>query len=115
MVQDDQLQIDQNRLVAAWNRTLPTLLNEADQAEVTADQANPRAVRVHIRTGGRTKYSFDFICMYEDKREVRVELVDVERDDQAVDEHNETIQQLIEDYVRHLHECAQALHSLTNR
>jgi hypothetical protein len=58
-------------------------------------------------------YSFDFLVTYVDSREVKVNLVDVEKADQTVDERNDVIQNLIEDYVRHLHECAQALHDLT--
>lgn len=110
---EEQLSIDQDRLVGAWQRTLPTILNGSDKAEVLADEADAQTLRIHIRVEGHTMYSFDFKCTYVDSREIRVELVDVERDGQTVDERGEIIQQLVQDYTRHIHECAQALHSVT--
>lgn len=106
--------VSQQRLVDAWARNLPGFLNDGDRAEVHADEANERALRIHIAGAGRTGYSFDFCCTYLDSREVNVELVDVEKDGRTVDEHRETIQHLVEDYARHLHECAQSLHELTH-
>jgi hypothetical protein len=44
-----------------------------------------------------------------------VELVDVEKDGNHVDEHTEIIQTLINDYVRHMHECAQTVKNITDR
>jgi hypothetical protein len=106
--------IDQERLVEAWKRTLPNTLNETDSAQVMKDEADPYGLRIHIKTAGHTKYSFDFACTYVDSREVRVSLVDVEKDGRSVDEHTEIIQTLIEDYVRHIHECAQVLQEVTH-
>lgn len=102
-----------NRLIEAWQRTLPNCLHETDTATIVADGANPDIIRIHIDTAGRTDYSFDFSCVYLDSREVNVELVDVEKDNISVDEHTERIQSLAEDYVRHIHECAQTLHEIT--
>lgn len=107
-------QMNPLELVKEWNKTLPTTLNRSDSAEVRADETDPNALRIHIRTAGHSMYSFDFRCAYMDSREVKVELVDVEKNGQTVDEHTEIIQNLIEDYVRHIHECAQILHRLTN-
>ena len=56
---------------------------------------------------GRQEYSFDFQCTYVDSREVKVDLVDVERDGATTDERNENIQGMVGDYTRHIHECAQ--------
>jgi hypothetical protein len=110
----DQLNIDQDRLVAAWKRTLPITMNSTDTVTVQADEADEKAVRIHIATAGHSMYSFDFKCTYMDSREVKVELVDVERDGQSVDERGEPIQGLTQDYVRNIHECAQALQELTH-
>lgn len=63
---------------------------------------------------GVKDYSFDFQCTYMDRREVKVELVDVEREGATVNEQSEQVQNLTEDYVRHIHECAQALQRITN-
>jgi len=49
-----------------------------------------------------------------DPREIHVELVDVERDGQTIAEDSVQIQELTGDYVRHIHECAQALSPMTN-
>jgi hypothetical protein len=108
------LMLDQQQLVDAWNRNMPEVLNKTDKAEVTRDAANPNAVRIHIQTAGRQKYSFDFKCTYVDDREIKVELVDAQRDNQSIDEREEIVQQLINDYVRHLHECAQLCQSVTH-
>ncbi|MED4602147.1 hypothetical protein P9314_15780 [Paenibacillus validus] len=115
MAKSDQLRIDQQELVQAWSRTLPTVLNASDRAEVFADEADSNVLRVHITTAGRNDYSFDFKCTYVDSREVKVDLVDVERDGNNVDERTDVIQTLVDDYVRHIHECAQQLHALTTR
>lgn len=114
MSKSDQLTLDQNRLVEAWQRTLPAVLNQSDKGEVYADEADPKSVRVHISTAGHSMYSFDFHCTYVDSRELQVTLVDVERDGQTVDERTGIIQTMVEDYVRHIHECAQQLHALTS-
>lgn len=110
---NDVLTIDQNELEKAWKQTLPTVLNESDQADVKADEHDPTSLRIHIKTAGHSMYSFDFQVTYVDSREVKVQLIDVEKADQTVDERNDVIQNLAEDYVRHIHECAQALKALT--
>lgn len=106
--------IDQEQLVAAWKRTLPTVLNASDKVSVFADEADPQAIRITILAEGRSGYEFDFICSYVDDREVKVQLVDAERDEVTVDERGERIQQMVEDYIRHIHECAQVLHAETH-
>ncbi|WP_106769506.1 hypothetical protein [Paenibacillus faecalis] len=111
---NSELNIDQNSLVAAWQESLPTVLKPGDHAEVNADLANPHALRIHINSAGRQEYSFDFECRYVDSREVEVNLIDVERDGVVIDERNENIQGMTGDYIRHIHECAQALQQLTN-
>ena len=77
-------------------------------------KADAASLRIHIETAGHTKYSMDFHCTYVDQREVAVQLIDVEADGISVDEHTQIIQDLAEDYVRHIHECAQALQEVTN-
>ncbi|GFN34197.1 hypothetical protein [Paenibacillus xylaniclasticus] len=114
MEQQDELQIDQEQLASAWLSTLPTTINSSDQAEVWPDAGDPKALRVTIHTAGHQDYSFDFKVGYVDSREVKVELIDVEKAGQSVDERTDIIQQLALDYKRHLHECAQALQSITH-
>ncbi|MEF2966173.1 hypothetical protein V3851_10060 [Paenibacillus sp. M1] len=111
---NEELSLDQSSLVHAWQQQLPEYLNPGDSVKVEADRGNPQGLRIHIDAEGRQYYSFDFECSYMDPREVRVELVDVERDGVTINERSEKIQELTEDYVRHLHECAQALHRITN-
>ena len=106
--------VSQPCLVAAWKENLPLQLNESDSAKVRGNSADPQALQIHIDTAGHTQYSFDFECTYLDDRSVHVELVDVEKDDESVDEQTDIIQGLIEDYVRHIHECAQAVQSITH-
>jgi hypothetical protein len=113
MSKTDVLTIDQSELTAAWKQTLPTVLNESDQVEVAPDEHDPKSLRIHIRTAGHSMYTFDFKVTYVDSREVKVQLVDVEKADQTVDERNDVIQNLVEDYIRHIHECAQALKKIT--
>lgn len=113
MAKTDTLTIDQQQLAAAWSETLPTVLNASDRAEVQADEADSNALRLHIATAGHSNYSFDFKCTYMDAREVKVDLVDVECDGRNVDERTNIIQTMVDDYVRHIHECAQQLHTLT--
>lgn len=110
----DELEINQQRLVEAWQKTLPERMNSGDRCEVFADEADDKALRVTIHSAGRSMHSFDFKVTYVDSREVDVELIDVEKDSVSVDERTDMMQQLIQDYRRHLHECAQALHELTH-
>ncbi|MNJ43649.1 hypothetical protein D3C77_386650 [compost metagenome] len=111
---NEEWNVSQDALVNAWQTELPEYLNPGDTAVVRADLANPHSLRVHIDVEGRQDYSFDFQCSYMDRREVQVNLVDVEREGQTVNERSEQVQNLAEDYVRHIHECAQALHRITN-
>lgn len=110
----DKPNINQDQLVKEWQTTLPNTLNSEDKAHVLADPANPQTLLVYITTAGHSGYTFDFKVTYVDAREISVELLDVEKDQVHVDETTEIIQTLIEDYVRHLHECAQVLNKVTN-
>ncbi|MCC3373893.1 hypothetical protein [Cohnella sp. REN36] len=110
---EDQLNVPQDELVQAWQHTLPERLTAGDQAEVMPDESDPTRLLVHIRTAGRQMMEFDFAVRYVDSREIAIELSDVERDGQSVDERTDVMQELIADYRRHLHECAQALHHFT--
>ncbi|MBO7746197.1 hypothetical protein I8J29_18470 [Paenibacillus sp. MWE-103] len=114
MSKRDELSINQQELTEAWQRTLPDVIQQSDRAEVQADEADPRSVRITIHSAGHQMYSFDFKVTYVDSREIRTTLVDVEKDGKSVDERTDSIQQLVEDYTRHIHECAQALHELTH-
>ncbi|NHN35224.1 hypothetical protein [Paenibacillus agricola] len=114
MGKTDTLTMNQDQLVKAWNQTLPTVLNESERVEIKADAADPRTIWVHIATAGHSFYSFDFKCTYVDSREVHVTFVDVEQDGQHINERTEIVQTLIDDYVRHIHECAQQLHAVTH-
>lgn len=111
---NDELQVDQNTLVNAWQQQLPEHLNPGDSAQVLADLGDPKGLRVHIDAAGRQFYSFDFQCSYVDQREVQVDLVDVERAGATIDERGDEIQGMTAEYVRNIHECAQALQRITN-
>lgn len=110
----EQPVLQSEQLSEAWQAALPSVLNDGDRVIARADAANPNAVRVTIESAGRTGYSFDFCCTYVDVREIKVDLVDVEKGNQHVDERHDLVQQLADDYVRHLHECAQSLQSETH-
>lgn len=114
MSSKDELSIDQGRLIEAWRDTLPVTMNSTDTVSVIADESNPKAFRIHIAAAGHTGYTFDFFCTYLDSREVKVDLIDVEKDGMSLDERGENIQKLIEDYVRNIHECAQGVQKVTN-
>ncbi len=101
-------------LYAAWHETLPRILNDGDSVKIQFDEANSSRIRITIHTAGHSGYTFDFTCLYVDDREVKVEFIDVEKDGIHVDEHTEIIQTLIEDYIRHIHECAQTLQRITH-
>lgn len=111
---DKPLQVDQTSLVQAWQQQLPEMLGPGDSSLIQADGANPQAINVHINVAGHQMYSFDFRCSYEDSRELKVEMIDVEQNGRPCDEYNDTIQDLAQDYTRHIHECAQVLHSITD-
>lgn len=114
MGKNDELLVDSNQLAEAWQRVLPDWINEADSCTVIPDESEAGAIRVTIETAGHQMYSLDYKVTYVDSREVKAELVDVEKDGVHVDERTDIIQELIQDYTRHLHECAQALHQLTH-
>ncbi len=114
MSSNDELTVPQDDLAEAWQRTLPERLHGGDKAEVMADEADPRTLRVHIRTAGHQMMEFDFAVQYVDSREIDIQLTDVEKDGQSVDERTEIMQELIADYRRHLHETAQALNHYTH-
>lgn len=114
MAKSEELRIDPQQLVDAWQRTLPRTMNSADRCVVQRDEADDKTLRVTIHSAGHQMYEFDFTVTYVDGREVKVELVDVEKDNVAIDERTDMMQQLILDYKRHLHECAQALQQLTH-
>ncbi len=109
-----ELTVDLKQLAQAWNETLPLMLHPSDKSSVEADEKFPNVLHIHIITEGHSQYSFDFRCTYVDSREVKVEVVDVERDGATTDERRAMIQTLIEDYMRHIHECAQRLKGMTN-
>jgi len=114
MSSNDELTVPQEDLAEAWQQTLPERLNGGDQAEVIADAVDSSKLHVHIKTAGRQMFEFDFAVKYVDSREIDIQLTDVEKDGQTVDERNDVIQELIGDYRRHLHETAQSLHHFTH-
>ncbi|TCZ72855.1 hypothetical protein E0485_22080 [Paenibacillus albiflavus] len=110
----DKPEVTGQQLADQWARELPAHMPTSDHAKVWSDESNDQALRIHITNAGRSSYTFDFACTYMDSREVKVDLVDVEKDDLHIDETQDQVQGLIEDYVRHIHECAQALHDVTH-
>ncbi|MBD2871664.1 hypothetical protein [Paenibacillus arenilitoris] len=114
MGKSDELQMNQDSLADAWRQTLPVVMNKADRTKVHPDEADAKALRVTIDTAGHQEYTFDFKVTYVDSREVKVDLIDVEKDNVSIDERGDIMQQLIQDYTRHLHECAQSLQQLTH-
>lgn len=109
------LPIDKQTLANAWQEALPTFINTADECNVQADAKFDDTLLIHIADNGRSHYSADFRLSYVDEREVKVELLDVEKGNTAADETTVGAQNLIEDYVRNIHECAQSLKGLTNQ
>ncbi|TFE24016.1 hypothetical protein E2980_17560 [Cohnella luojiensis] len=114
MSSNDELNVPQDELAEAWQQTLPERLTGGDKAEVLADGADARTLRVHIKAAGHQSLEFDFAVQYIDSREIDIQLTDVEKDGQSVDERTDIMQELIADYRRHLHETAQALHHYTH-
>ncbi|GGA16597.1 hypothetical protein GCM10008018_71360 [Paenibacillus marchantiophytorum] len=114
MSKTDKLTINQAELVNEWARVLPTTLQPTDQARVWADEANSNALWVHIMAAGHTGYTIDFKVTYVDDREVKVELTDVQQGTTHIDERGDVVQNLVDDYIRHIHECAQALQKVTH-
>lgn len=111
----EQPAVSGERLLQAWREMLPKLLQPGDGHEIHLDATNPNCLLIHIAVAGHSMYSLDFRCEYVDDREVRVDLVDVQQGSRHIDERNETVQQLIEDYVRHIRECAQQLQPVTHQ
>lgn len=114
MASNDELNVPKEDLAEAWQRMLPERLHGGDQAEVRADGLDDRTLRVHIKTAGHQMMEFDFSVQYVDSREIDIQLTNVEKDSQPVDERTDIMQDLIHDYRRHLHETAQALHHYTH-
>ncbi|WP_274362419.1 hypothetical protein [Paenibacillus thermotolerans] len=108
------LSVDPQKLADAWNEQLPFVLSPSDKATVTPDEKDSDVLHIHVTTAGRTQYTLDFKCTYKDTREVHVEFVDVDNAGIPANEQRQVIQTLIEDYIRHIHECAQRLKGLTN-
>ena len=111
---DRQLQVDQQSLVSAWQERLPALMEDGDSFSLQGDAANQNSLLIHFNAAGHQGYSLDFRCTYVDSREVAVDLLDAEKDGQHTDERMEAVQLLAQRYTREIHECAQALQSLTN-
>jgi len=108
--------ISGERLLSAWRETLPRLLQPGDGYEIHLDEADPQQKKlvIHIDVSGHDMYSLAFTCEYVDDREVAVELHDVQRGSQPIDQRQDAEQELIKDYVRRIRQCAQQLHSLTH-
>lgn len=113
MDQMQATQVDPN-LIEAWNRTLPGILNSTDSANVKADPLDPHTLRIFIQTAGHTEYALEFKCKYVDDREVQVHLMNAHKGSGCAEEATDVVEELAHDYIRHIHECAQALQTLTH-
>jgi len=111
----EQPAVSGERLLEAWRERLPQLIGPGDGHAIHLDEANPQRLLIHIAVAGHAMYSFDFHCTYVDDREVKVELADAQQGSKHIDERHETVQALIEDYVRHIRECAQQLQPVTHQ
>lgn len=111
---DTVLTVEPKKLADAWNEQLQLVIGPSDEANVRPDEKDSNVLHIHITTAGRTQYEFDFRCTYKDTREVHVEFVDAHNAGMPANEQRQVIQTLIEDYIRHIHECAQRLKGLTN-
>ena len=114
MSNHNQMNVSQQQLVNAWKDRLPDYLNVSDSAQVQAMDGQLNSLLVHIDTKGRQGYHFDFQVSYLDPREVKVNVVNVGTDGLVDDAHGTNAHSLVEDYTRHIHECAQALQSITH-
>lgn len=115
MTKLDRPSVNQDRLVEEWQSALTNILHDGDESRIWADEADSQAIRVHITTRAKhSLFTFDFKVSYVDAREVKVDLVDVEQNEDHLDAGSDEIQAMIEDYVRHLHECAQTLKKVTS-
>lgn len=111
---DQQLQLDQQQLVSAWQERLPSFMDHGESYAVQGDEADRKSLLIHFNAAGHQDYALDFRCTYVDSREVAVNLIDVEKAGRSTDEHNAAVQQLAQKYTRQIHECAQALKDVTN-
>ncbi|WP_342563743.1 hypothetical protein NST84_00445 [Paenibacillus sp. FSL R7-0345] len=109
-----EMQLDQNTLISAWQDRLPALMKDGDSFSLQGDAADRNSLLIHFDAAGHQAYSLDFRCTYVDSREVAVNLIDVEQSGLHTDERSDAVQQLAQKYTRQIHECAQALQSLTN-
>jgi hypothetical protein len=108
------LSVDPQKLADAWNEQLQLVIGPSDKASVMPDAKDPDTLLIQITSAGHTMYTLDFRCTYVDTREVHVEFIDVDSNGITANEGREIIQSLIEDYIRHIHECAQRVKGLTN-
>ena len=109
-----KLPVSQEKLLEAWNNTLPNTLNEGDSSRIWLDERDGQALRIHIDSKGRQGYGFDFRLSYLDPREVKVDVLEISTEGLTDNDHEENVKALLDDYVRHIHESAQALQSITH-
>lgn len=109
-----QIPINQEQLVQAWQQTLPSTFHPTDRVEVTADTRSSQSLLIHVHTAGHSNYSFDYECRYVDPREVKVRLIEMQKDGYAISNASPDIHDLSATYIRHIHECAQTLHPVTD-
>lgn len=114
MSSNDTLTIPQAELVEAWRDKLPELLETGFEAEIKPDDADPHAFWVEMRTSGHEELSLIFCVRYVDSREIDVRLSDVQQAGKSIDESGDSVQMLIANCRRQLHQCAQALHEYTH-
>jgi len=111
----NELTVDAKAVIPAWQKVLPEFIQPSGECSIVADEKFTNAIIIHIKDDGRSHYSFDFRVKYVDNREIDVELLDVEKAGDHVNEQTEIVQSIVKDYVRNIHECAQSLKELTNR
>lgn len=109
----DPIRVDEN-LVKTWSDTLPNFFNSTDSVSVKADPLDPHAMQIFIQTAGRMAYGLQFKCVYVDDREVKVFFISAHKGNGCADEESEIVEELADDYIRHIHECAQALQTVTH-
>jgi hypothetical protein len=113
-MKQESMSVPRDQLVAAWQQTLPSTFKSTDKVEVKADLLDQNAFRIHVNTAGHSHYEFEYKCEYVDPREVKVTLLNIQRGGDNILEPTLDIQILSDEYIRNIHECAQALHPLTN-
>ncbi|MFT9850393.1 hypothetical protein [Aneurinibacillus sp. REN35] len=114
MNKQTHMPVDRSELLAAWQQTLPSTFKQTDNVEVQADQLDPEALHIHVNTAGHQHYEFEYKCKYVDPREVQVTLLNIQRQGDTIYDPTLDIQNLSEEYMRNIHECAQTLHTLTS-